>query len=152
MTIRGASYIAFRHTETQMHNIEKFFCLERDSSVFATDTTFNLYEIWVNDTSYRNKLINPVSGKNLVFLGPVLTNFTKDKVTFGRFVLELLSSNSKLRALKKIFVDLEPDIFEGFKSIIPLSNRSVYLWNLVQSDESKLLKLLQRTGQSLSTR
>ena len=110
-----------------MHNIEKFFCLERDSSVFATDTTFNLYEIWVNDTSYRNKLINPVSGKNLVFLGPVLTNFTKDKVPFGRFVLELLSSNSKLRALKKIFVDLEPDIFEGFKSIIPLSNRSVYL-------------------------
>ena len=110
-----------------MHNIEKFFCLERDSSVFATDTTFNLYEIWVNDTSYRNKLINPVSGKNLVFLGPVLTNFTKDKVTFGRFVLELLSSNSKLRALKKNLVDLEPDIFEGFKSIIPLSNRSVYL-------------------------
>ena len=54
-----------------MHDIEKFYCLERDSLLFAIDTTFNLCDIWVTDTSYRDKrLINPVSGKHPVFLGP----------------------------------------------------------------------------------
>ena len=38
--------------------------------------------------------MNPVSGKQAVFLGPVMIHFTKDKAMFGRFGLELLSSNS----------------------------------------------------------
>ena len=36
--------------------------------------------MWVTDISYRNKrLINSVSRKHPVFLGSVMTHFTKDK-------------------------------------------------------------------------
>ena len=111
MTVTGALYIAFGYTEKQMHDIEKSCCLERDSSVFAIDTTFNLCDMWVTDTSYRDKRsINLVSGKHPIFFGPVMILFTKDKATFGRFALKCLSSNSNLRALKKIGVNRTSNI------------------------------------------
>ena len=120
MTVAGALYIAFGYTEKQMLDIEKFCCLERGSSIFPIDSTFNLCDMWVTDTSYKNKrLINPLSGKHPVFFGPVMVHFTKYKATFGRFELELLSLKSNLKALKKIGVDLELATFKGFKSIIP---------------------------------
>ena len=126
MTATGALYIAFGYTEKQMLDIEKFCCLERDSSVFAIDPTFNLCDIWVIDTSYKKKrLINPLRGKHPVFFGPVMIHFTKYKATFRRFALELLSLKSNLKALKKVGVDLELATFKGFKSIIPLLSHLV---------------------------
>ena len=77
-----------------------------------------------------------------------MIHFTKDKARFGRFALELIFSNSNLRALKKIGVDLESAIFEGFKSTIPSLNRLVCARHLMQRDEPKLLKLLERTGRN----
>ena len=106
-----------------MHDIENFCCLERDSLVFALDAIFKLSDMWVTYTSLRNKrLRNPVSGKHPIFLSLVMIYFTKDKATFGRFVLELVTWSSNLRAFKEIVVDLESAIFELFESIIPSLN------------------------------
>ena len=83
VAVTGASYIVFGYTEKPVHNIEKFCCLERVSLVFAIGTTFNLCGMWVTDTLHRNKrLINLVSGKHPVFLGPVMIHLTKDKTAF----------------------------------------------------------------------
>ena len=139
MTVTGALHIAFGYAEKQMLDIEKFCCLERDSSVFAIDPTFNLCDMWVTDTSYKNKrLRNPLSGKHPVFFGPVMIHFTKYKATFRRFALELLSLISNLKVLKKIGADLELATFKGFKSIITLLSHLVCVQHVMQKDESRL--------------
>ena len=76
--------------------------------------------MWITDTSYRNeRLLNPTTGKHPVFLCPVMLHFSKNEKTFGRFALELVSANPKLKHLKKIGVDLESAIFNGFSNNIP---------------------------------
>ena len=106
-----------------MQDIEKFCTIELEASVLAVDTTFNLCDMWIRDTSYRNKrLLNPTIGKHPVFLGQVMLHLSKNEKTFGRFALELVSANPKLKYLKKIEVDLESTIFNGFSNIISSIN------------------------------
>ena len=70
-------------------------------SVLGIDTTFNLCNLWVTDSCYRNKrLVNNVWGENPNFLAPSLFHFTKDEQTFRRFAVELLA-NPRLANLKK---------------------------------------------------
>ena len=116
--------MAFEYTEKQIQDIEKFCTTELEASVLAVDTTFNLCEMWITDTSYRNKcLLNPTTGKHPVFLDLVMLHFSKNEKTFGRFASNLVSVNPKFKHLKKIGVDLEFAIFNGFSNIIPTVNR-----------------------------
>ena len=76
--------------------------------------------MWITDTSYRNKrLLNSGRRKHPVFLGPMIIHFAKDENTFMRFALEILASNSKLKEMKRIGVDMESAIYNGFKKAIP---------------------------------
>ena len=80
VTVTDQSYIPFAYTEKQVSDIEKFCCKSTEARVFAVDTTFNLCNLWITDTSYRNKrLVNIIDGKTPVHLGPIMLHFTKDE-------------------------------------------------------------------------
>ena len=94
-------------TERQVEEVVKFCCTVQNISVLGIDTTYNLCNMWVTDSSYQNKrLIGYDSGRHPVFLGPVLFHFTKDDQTFTWFALELQASNPETRKLKKISVNM----------------------------------------------
>ena len=91
VTVADQWYLAFSYTEKQLSDIENFCCKSAEAGVFATDTTFNLCDIWITDTSYRNKRpVNTIDGGTRVHLGPIMLHFTKDDRTFGKFGLEIL--------------------------------------------------------------
>ena len=90
MTVTDQSYIAFAYTEKQLSEFAKFSCKSKETGIFAVDTTFNLSDLWLTDTSYRNKrLVNTIDGGAPVHLGPIMLHFTKDEKTFGKFGLEI---------------------------------------------------------------
>ena len=100
------------------------FCCKDPAAALGTDITFGLCNLWVTDTSYRNKwLLNPKTRKLPVFLGPRMMHFTKGHLVFSHFAVELLAANPSLRDLRVIVVDMEEAIFGGFKAIIPTLNR-----------------------------
>ena len=118
--------------------------MEQNASVLGIDTTFNLCDMWLTDTCYRNKrLINPRTNAHPVFLGPILIHFTKEEETFLRFALELLSADPTLRNLKKIGVDLESAIYNGFKKVFPTLYRLLCIRHISERDRQKLGKLLE---------
>ena len=67
------AYYFILHTEEQIQDI-LMFCCKDPAAVLGTDITFGLCNLWVTDTSYRNKrLLNPQRGKHPVFLGPSIS-------------------------------------------------------------------------------
>ena len=80
VAMTNQSHIAFASTEKQLSDIEKFCCNSTEAGVFAVDTTFNLYDLWIIDTPYRNKrLVNTIDGGTPVHFGPIMLHFTKDE-------------------------------------------------------------------------
>ena len=115
-------YMAFLYTDKILSDIEKFCCDDTDMEkcVLGIDTTYNLCGMWITDTCYRNKRILGVRSRDHpVFTGPVMFHFSKDDSTFRRFCAELVSANPSVANLKKVGVDMEAAIFNGFKSILP---------------------------------
>ena len=113
-------------------------------SVLGIDTTFNLCNLWVTDSCYRNKrLVNNVSGENPNFLAPSLFHFTKDEQTFRRFAVELLA-NPRLANLKKIGVDMEEAIYNGLSSLLPNVEKLHCVRHLKQRDEAQIIKILNK--------
>ena len=101
----------------------------------------------ITDTLYRNKCsLNHTTGKHPVFLGPVMLRFSKNEKTFGRFALELVSANPKMKHLKKIGVHLESAIFNGFSNIIPTVRRLVCVHHLKKQGESNFSIYLGKPG------
>ena len=83
VVINQGSYFYFISTDRQLNDIEMFCCSQNEVSVLGIDTTFNLSEMWITDSSYQNKrVVGNVSGDHPVFLGPDLFHFTKDEKTF----------------------------------------------------------------------
>ena len=115
------NYVAFVYTKKQLKDIELFCCNpdDNDSCVLAVDTTFKLCNMWLTDTSYRNKrLLSTRYREHPVNLGPLMLHFTKDEETFRSFCLEMVSANPAILDLKKIGVDMEAAIFNGFQSVL----------------------------------
>lgn len=57
--------------DKQISDIEQFCCSCIDATTLGIDTAFNLCDIWISDSCYRNKqLIHQLSGGDPVFLGP----------------------------------------------------------------------------------
>ena len=51
VTVADQSYIAFAYTEKQLSDIDKFCPKSMKAGVFAVDTTFNLCDLWITNTS-----------------------------------------------------------------------------------------------------
>ena len=78
--------------------------------------------------------------------------FTKDKKTFGRVGLEILSASPKLKNISFIGVDLESAIFTRLKTVIPGLCRLICVRHLMKADESKLEDLLPKAGRNIADR
>ena len=78
--------------------------------------------------------------------------FTKDKKTFGRVGLEILSASPKLKNISFIGVDLESAIFTRLKTVIPGLCRLICVCHLMKADESKLADLLPKAGRNIADR
>ena len=88
VSISKAAYYVFLYSTRQINDISIFCCDDSYPAVLPIDTTFILCNQWLTDTSYRNKpFLNKETGYNLLFLGPIMLHFTKDRKTFGRFAL-----------------------------------------------------------------
>ena len=141
MVVSGDSYIAFFYTGKQLKDVELFCCDPNDniSCVLGIDTTFKLCNMWITDTSYRNKqLLSSRTRKNRVHLGPVMMHFTKYEETFRRFCVELISANPQLINLEKVGVNMEAAIFNGFQSVI-LKLLQVYCARHLQQRDEKAI-------------
>ena len=149
------SYIAFAYTEKQVSDIEKSCCKSTEPGVFAVDTKFNLCDLLITETSYRNKgLVNTIDRRTPLYLGPIMLHFTKDEKTFGRFGLETLSQNLNLKNISFIKVDLESAIFNDQVSMtmIPDLRRLICVRHLMKQGESKLADHLPKTGRNIAGR
>ena len=112
-----AAYCAFLYSGRHLNDIKKFCYCNGISYSLAVGTTFNLYDLWLTDTSYRNRrLVVERTGKSPVFFGPCMFHFKKDKDPLRRFALEICAGNPKLIELKAIGVDMVSAIYQGLKS------------------------------------
>ena len=121
VVVSDDSCIAFLYTDKQVKDIELFYCEPNynNSYVLGIDTTFKLCNMWIAGTSYHNKrCLSSRTKKNPVYLDPVKMHLTKDEATFRRFCVELISANPQLIYLKKVGVDVEAAVFNGFQSVI----------------------------------
>ena len=124
-----------------------------EARVFAVDTTYNICNLWITDTSYRNKrLVNTIDRGTPVHLNPIMLHFTKHEKTFSRFGLEILSANPNLKNISFIGVDLESAIFTGLETMIPGLRRLICVCHLMKRNESKLGDLLPKTGRNIADR
>ena len=101
VTVTEDRYIAFFYSDKQISDLEFSCCTDDNASVLGIDTTFKLCDMWVTDTSYRNKRrISKHTRNHPVHIGPIMLHFTKDEKTFRRFSLKILSANPSLKILK----------------------------------------------------
>ena len=149
VAVSGDSYIAFLYTDKQLKDIELFCCDPNDnkSCVLGIDTTFKLCNMWITDTSYRNKqLLSSRTRKNPVHLGPTMMHFTKDEGTCRKICVELISANPQLINLKKVGVDIEDAIFNGFQSVICKLLQLYCARHLKQRDEKAIDSCHQKSS------
>ena len=93
ISMTKTAYYALLYSDRQLNDIEKFCCCNGISDPLAIDTTFNLCDLWLTDTSYRNRrLVVDTTGKSPVFFGPCMFHFKKDEEAFRRFALEIWKS------------------------------------------------------------
>ena len=88
-------------------------------------------------------MINRESGKNPIFVGAIMLQFTKDNGAFGRFVLELLSTDPKLIELKNLGVDMMSARYQGFKTFTPSIRRLLCVGHLKQRDKKKAGQVIE---------
>ena len=149
------SYMAFVYTDKMLRDLELFCCDEYDKEacVLGVDSTFGLCDMWITDTSYRNKrLLSARSRGNPVHLGPVMFHMSKDDETFRRFSMEIIASNPNLINLRKIGVDMEAAIYNGFQSAIPKLMQLYCVKHLQDRDKIAIDKLHKKTNLSNEVR
>ena len=147
IVVKENAYFFYMSTSRQIEDIIAFCCGDDHNEVLGVDTTFNLCDLWITDTCYKNKrLVNIRTGNNPVFLGPLLFHFTKDETTFTRLAVEMIAMNPVIMTeLKKVGVDMEDAIFNGIKKVIPNVSQLYCVRHLSQRDEIKINQLLGKT-------
>jgi len=145
IVVQQDRYFYFIATAKQTNDVAKFCCSDSNVSVLGIDTTYNLCDMWVTDSCYRNKrLISKRSEAHPVYLGPTLLYFTKDTQTFTRFSLDMQAANPETRNIKKIGIDMEDAIYNGVKALFPDSQRLYCVRHLKQRDEVQIDKLMEK--------
>ena len=135
ISMTKTAYYAFLYSDRQLNDIEKFCRCNGISDPLAIDTTFNLCDLWLTDTLYRNRrLVVDIMGKSPVLSGPCIFRFKKDEEAFRRFALEICAGNLKLTESKAVGVDMESAFYQGFKSIFKDLSRFIWVCHLQQLD------------------
>ena len=101
--IKENVYHFFMCSPRQIKSIFHFWCCDTETSVLRIDTTFNLWDLWITDSCYKNgRLVHNATGDHPVFLGPLLFHFTKEKCTFTRFALEMVGLNPEITNVRLV--------------------------------------------------
>ena len=140
------NYIIFLATDKQIQDVKKFCC--RGNSVLSVDTTFNLCDLWLTDTSFKNERLINSSGNHPIFLGPCFLHFRKDEATFSRFFFEMISLDPEIIELGKIGTDLDMAIYNGFSILARNIGLLLCVYHLKTADKRKLSDLCK--GNELS--
>ena len=82
VSVQDDDYVIFLVTNKQIQDVKKMCC--QGKSVLSVDTTYNLYDLWFTDTSFKNERLINSSGNHPIFLGPSF-HFRKDESAFSRF-------------------------------------------------------------------
>ena len=136
IVIKEKMYYLFMCSPRQIEDIVQLCCRETESSLLGIDTTFNLCNLWVTDSCYKNdRIVHNVTGNHPVFL---------DESTFTTFALEMIALDPEVINIKQIGSDMEKTIYNGFKAIIPSAGQLYCVQHLSQCDEKKLDKLLDK--------
>ena len=118
--INNKAYFFSIYSSNQIEDITKFCCPESNTSVLGNDTTFNLCDLWVTESSYKNtQIANCTTGNHLVFLGPLMFHFTKDKSTFSCFGLEKMAIDSNISHLTMVGTNMDESVYNVVKAVIP---------------------------------
>ena len=98
VTVTDHWYIAFTYIEKQLSDIEKFCCKSTEAGVSRVDAIFNLCNLWITDTSYRNKhLVNTTDGGTPAHVAPIMLQLhTCREIVVWNYELEKVG---KIKAL-----------------------------------------------------
>ena len=149
IVVNNKAYFFFMCSSNQIQDIMKFCCPERDASVLGIDTAFNLCDLWVTENT---RIVSRITGNHLVFLGPLIFHFTKDKSTFSGFGLEMMKVYSNINHLKKVGTEMDESIYNGAVAVIPEVKQLYCVRHLGQHDEKTLDGLFGKTKCSVSER
>ena len=118
--INNKAHFFSMYSSNQIEDITKFCCPESNTSVLGIDTTFNLCDLWVTESCYKNtQTANCTTGNHLVFLGPLMFHFTKDKSTFSCFGLEKMAIDSNISHLTMVGTNMDESVYNVVKAVIP---------------------------------
>ena len=153
IVVNSKAYFFFMCSSNQIQYMTKLRCSEGDASVPGIDTRFNLCDLWVTDSCYKNtRIVNRATGKHPLFLGPLIFHFIKDKSTLSHFALEMMTVDSNISHLKKIGMDMDESIYNSVKAVIPEVKQLYCVRQLRKRDEKKLDWLFGKTKCSVSKR
>ena len=144
LVFKQDSYYIFVSMSKLINDIEMFCSKDENGSVLTADTTYNLYNLWVTDTSYRNqRLVRTNTRKHPMFLGPLFFHFTTDVTTFSRFAFEI-KPHGITKDIRIFGVDLEAEIWQGLKQIFQ-SSKPYTVPGIYSKGIKKIEKLLSKT-------
>ena len=109
-------------TDLQLRDIERF-CANRGftcTSVLGVDPTFSLGDFYVTVTTYENLMLTRrTTGKNPVFIGPMLVYQRRTYKTYFHFASELLKYRKSFTSLNAVGTDGEVQLSSAFGTVFP---------------------------------
>lgn len=126
----------------QYHDIARF-CSDPSLHCFLTiDTTFNLGNFYVTPTSYRNFLLERNrTGKNPLFLGPILVHMTRLYAAYSHLLAKLKEKEPNIDDVKATINDGEPGLMKALDTFPRNSIKLRCLGHFRQNIKDELKKL-----------
>ena len=109
--------MCIEHYNSQLFDIERF-CTDRVTfTPLSVDPTFDLGDLSVTVTSYRNLLLkNHATGQNPVMIGPMLVHGRKLFSSYHFFASSLVSLKPSISHLQAFGTDGEENLFSAFSA------------------------------------
>ena len=93
ISMTETAYYAFLYSDRHLNDIEKFCCFNGISDPLEIGTRFNLCDLWLTETPYRNRrLVVDTTENSPVFFGSCMFHFKTKKLSDDlrwRYVVEI---------------------------------------------------------------
>ena len=127
------SYCKFVSLLRVINYLEIFCSKSENSLVIAVDIKYNLCNIWITYTSYRNQgEVRTNNRKHPGFLGLLFFFFAKDIVAFSRLSIEIMLHGIK-KYITKFRVKLDEAICQGWRKYLQVAG----LFTVLYIDDKK---------------
>ena len=126
----------------QFHDIGRFCSDPSLHCLLTIDTTFNLGKFYVTPTSYRNLLLESNrTGKNPLFLGPILVHMTRSYAAYSHLLAKLKEKEPNIDDVKATINDEEPGLIKALNTFLRNSIKLRCLEHFRQNVKDELKKL-----------